>query len=148
MKLLAGCVLTGVLVAGLLLAFTGESESERNFRVVFGVDAPKTEADRIRTRPIVARRLERAVQRVATFAIAHESARRRPLSPDETEQARKKTIGLLRIGSEVAIQELYWVIVLAREFRVLEEGDLVKHREAKTRGDESRPIRGRLALFS
>lgn len=148
MKLLLGCMLAGVLVVSLLLAFPGESESERDFRAVFGVDAPKTETDRIRARAIVVRRLERATQRAAMFAMAYEIAAKRPLSQGETEQARKKAVNLLQLASEAAVQDLYRMLFLAVEFRVLGEDDPTECRQAKTREDESRPVRGRLALFS
>ncbi len=142
------CVLAGVLGASLLFVFIVENESERSFRAIFGVDVPRTEADRIRVRSIVTRRLEDKAQRVATFALAYEIARRRPLSPGETEQARSKTINLLRLASESAIRDLYQTIALAVKFRVIRETNLAERQEAKTRGDESRPVRGRLALFS
>ncbi len=143
------CVLTGMLVvASILLALLGESESERSFRAVFGVDAPKTEAGRIRARAIVARRLERTAQRVATFALAREIAMKRPLSQGETEQMREKALNLLQLGSEAAIEEFCRMLVLAVEFQVFDRDDPAQYREARARGDESRPVRGRLALSS
>ena len=81
-------VLTGVLlVAGVVLE---ERDASYQFRTTFGVNAPKTVADRIRLAPLVFRELERTVEEMATFCVASEAAANRPLRQGETEEALDK----------------------------------------------------------